>query len=69
MERTQMLKLIVGLQIWRDELGQDMVEYALMAALVAVGTGVMMPATVFPAMSTVYSKVICVLSTVGRSGG
>ncbi|HUS07574.1 MAG TPA: Flp family type IVb pilin [Bryobacteraceae bacterium] len=41
----------------RDENGQDLVEYALMAALVATGTGVMMPNTVMPAISSIFSRV------------
>jgi len=63
-----MIRLIVRLQIWRDERGQDFVEYALMAALVATGTGILMPASIIPAMSMMYSRVNCVLSTVGGSG-
>jgi Flp pilus assembly pilin Flp len=63
-----MLRIFVRLQIWRDQKGQDLVEYALMAALVATGTGILMPASVIPAMSSIYSRVNCVLSTVGGGG-
>jgi len=37
--------------------GQDLVEYALMAALMATSIGVMMPGWIFPQLSAVFSKV------------
>ncbi len=51
--------------LWKDESGQDFVEYALMAALVATGTGIMMPLTIVPAMSNIYSKLFFYLQTIG----
>jgi len=48
--------------IGRDARGQDMIEYALMAAAVAVGTGALLP-TVTASISTVFSKVVLVVST------
>jgi Flp pilus assembly pilin Flp len=45
------------LHLMRDETGQDLVEYALISGLVAVGTGVMMPETIFPVISGTYSRI------------
>ena len=41
--------------IWKDSHGQDMVEYALLAALVAVGSGLFMP-ELQESMGTIYSR-------------
>jgi Flp pilus assembly pilin Flp len=45
------------LKLWRDDRGQDFIEYALMAALLCATIGVVMPGFVFPEMSTIFSKV------------
>jgi Flp pilus assembly pilin Flp len=57
--RTALLLLI------RDETGQDLIEYALLAGLVAVGTGVMMPNTLLPVISGVYSRITSCMITAG----
>jgi Flp pilus assembly pilin Flp len=49
----------------RDETGQDLVEYALISSLVAVGTGVMMPETIFPVISGTYSRVTSCMANAG----
>jgi Flp pilus assembly pilin Flp len=41
----------------RDERGQDFIEYALMAALMATSVGVVMPGWVFPEISHILSGV------------
>ena len=51
--------------LWKDSGAQDFIEYALMAALVATGTGIMMPLSIIPAMSNIYSKIYFYLQTVG----
>ncbi len=45
------------LKLWRDDRGQDFIEYALMAALLCTSVGVVMPGWVFPQMSVIFSKV------------
>jgi Flp pilus assembly pilin Flp len=45
-------------RIWRDTRGQDMIEYALLAAAVAVTVAGFLPTTLMPAVSTIFSKVI-----------
>jgi len=44
-------------KFWRDNSGQDFIEYALMAALMAVSMGVVMPGWVFPQISHIFSGV------------
>ncbi len=47
---------IENLQIWKDESGQDLVEYALAAGLVAVAAVACMPG-LSGAVNTVFSKI------------
>jgi pilus assembly protein Flp/PilA len=55
------LKLICRLQIWRDDRGQDLIEYALMAGFVAVAAGAIMP-SVSSSISKIFSKVSSVMT-------
>ena len=50
--------------------GQDLVEYALMAGLVAVGVGASVP-TVATSISTIFSQVLTVMNNAagGQDGG
>jgi len=48
-------------RIWRDEQGQDLIEYALMAGFVAVAAGAIMP-NVASSISTIFSQVSSVLT-------
>ena len=41
-----------------DDRGQDMVEYALMAATIAVTVYAFLPQSLMPAVSDIFSKVI-----------
>ncbi|MEO8097175.1 MAG: hypothetical protein ABI811_05695 [Acidobacteriota bacterium] len=41
----------------RDVRGQDLVEYALMAAFVAVAAGAIFPTTIAPGISAIFSKI------------
>jgi Flp pilus assembly pilin Flp len=52
---------------WKDTRGQDLIEYALMAGFVAVGAAAVLPG-VAPAISTIFSKVIVVLSSASSQG-
>jgi pilus assembly protein Flp/PilA len=49
---------------WRDEQGQDLIEYALMAGFVAVAAGAVMP-SVSTSISTIFSKIGSVLVASG----
>jgi pilus assembly protein Flp/PilA len=55
------LKLILRAKIWREEQGQDLIEYALMAGFVAVAAGAIMP-NVASSISTIFSQISSVLS-------
>ncbi len=51
-------------EFWRDEQGQDLIEYALMAGFVAVAAGAVMP-QVSGSISTIFSKIGSVLVASG----
>jgi len=48
-------------EFWRDEKGQDLIEYALMAGFVAVAAGATFPPAA-TSISTIFSKVGSVLA-------
>ena len=54
MKRIQ--EYVLRMQVWRDTGGQDLVEYALAAGLVAVAAVAAMP-TLSTTVSTVFSKI------------
>jgi Flp pilus assembly pilin Flp len=43
-------------RVWRDRAGQDLLEYALIAGLIAVASGALMPG-VAASLSTIHSKI------------
>jgi Flp pilus assembly pilin Flp len=49
------LTTLLRLRIWRDEIGQDLVEYALLAGLAAVASGLFVP-DLSASMNTLYSR-------------
>jgi len=55
--RDQMYRL----QIWKDNRGQDLIEYALMAGFVAVAAGAVMPG-VSTSISKIFSRISSVMS-------
>jgi len=52
-----MLALIILTRLWRDEHGQDMIEYALLCATLAIVVAGFLPPAVMPAVSTVFPKI------------
>jgi len=44
--------------LWLDNQGQDMIEYALLAASIAVVVAGFLPPQIMPAISTIFSKII-----------
>lgn len=51
-------KLLFRVELFRRDVGgQDLVEYALMAAFVAVAAGAIFPTTIAPGISTIFSKI------------
>ena len=53
---TGIKKFALQLRVWKDTVGQDLVEYALAAGLVAVAAVAAMP-TLSGTVSTVFSKI------------
>ncbi|MFN0171720.1 MAG: Flp family type IVb pilin [Bryobacteraceae bacterium] len=53
---TRLTELVVRFQIWKDEKGQDLIEYALMAGFVAVAAGAIMPG-VAGSIKTIFTRV------------
>lgn len=48
--------------IWQNNEGQDLIEYALLAATLAVVVAGFLPPTIMPAVSTIFSKLSGMLS-------
>jgi pilus assembly protein Flp/PilA len=65
--RQQVNQILVRMQIWKDNHGQDLIEYALMAGFVAVSAGAIMPG-VASSVSTIFSKVGSVLKVASTQG-
>src|ERR1700730_8588434 len=59
---TRITDLVLKLKIWKDQHGQDLIEYALMAGFVAVAAGAIMP-NVASSISTIFSKINSVMAT------
>jgi len=55
------------IQFAKDDQGQDLIEYALMAGFVAVAAGALMP-SVSSSISKVFSKIQSLLANCGRLG-
>jgi Flp pilus assembly pilin Flp len=48
--------------LWRDEQGQDLIEYALMLATLTVVVAGFLPPAIMPAVSTIFSKISSTLA-------
>jgi Flp pilus assembly pilin Flp len=58
----RILRVVILTRIWRDQRGQDLIEYALMAGFVAVAAGAIMP-NVASSISTIFSQISSVLTS------
>ena len=54
--------------IWRDRRGQDLIEYAMLAAFLAVAVGAVFPTDIAPNISKVFSKVTSMMNASGTFG-
>jgi Flp pilus assembly pilin Flp len=45
------------LQLWKDQRGQDFIEYSLLAAAVVIVVAGFLPPSVLPSISTIFSKI------------
>jgi Flp pilus assembly pilin Flp len=43
--------------LWKEQGGQDLIEYALLAAAVAVIVAGFLPPQILPSVSTIFSKI------------
>jgi len=43
--------------IWKDQSGQDFIEYSLLAAAIVIVVAGFLPQNVMPAVSTIFSKI------------
>ena len=50
--------IILAHRFWTDHRGQDMIEYALLAAALAVVVAGFLPPTIMPAITVIFSKVV-----------
>lgn len=55
-------------RLWRDQGGQDMIEYALVAAAGFLAIAVVIPQGLAPTIKVVFSKVITSLFHAGSQG-
>jgi Flp pilus assembly pilin Flp len=44
-------------RLWHDQIGQDLIEYSLLAAALVVTVAGFLPPTIMPAVSTIFSKI------------
>ena len=44
-------------RLWKEDAGQDLIEYALMAAMLVVVVAGFLPPSLMPAVSTIFSKI------------
>jgi Flp pilus assembly pilin Flp len=43
--------------LWREEAGQDLIEYALITATLAIVVAGFLPPSIMPSVSTIFSKI------------
>ena len=63
---VRITNLVRKLSFWRNNCGQDLIEYALMAGFVAVAAGAIMP-NVSASISTIFSKIGSVMTAAAAS--
>jgi Flp pilus assembly pilin Flp len=49
-------------RLWKHQTGQDLIEYALLAASFAVVAGAIFPPTVMPAVSGIFSQIVAIFN-------
>ena len=59
--KERLWKKILELAIWKDQRGQDMVEYALLAGFITIAAGALFP-PVDQGISTIFSKLNSMLT-------
>lgn len=64
---NRIVSMVWKLRIWKDNRGQDLIEYALMAGFVAVAAGAIMPG-VATSITTIFSKISSTMSSAAGQG-
>ena len=59
--KERLWKKILQLAIWKDQRGQDMVEYALLAGFITIAAGALFP-PIDQSISTIFSRVNSLLT-------
>ena len=59
--KERLWKQILQLAIWKDQRGQDMVEYALLAGFITIAAGALFP-PIDQSISTIFSRVSSLLT-------
>lgn len=49
-------------RVWRDERGQDLIEYALIAGFMIIAVAVVLPQNLMPSVSQIFSRIVGVFS-------
>jgi Flp pilus assembly pilin Flp len=62
----QLIRVALKSRIWRDNRGQDLIEYALMAGFVAVAAGAIMPG-VASSINVIFSQVNSIMVSAASS--
>ena len=44
-------------RLWHDQIGQDLIEYSLLAASLVIVVAGFLPPTIMPSVSTIFSKI------------
>ncbi len=57
------------LRLWRDQSGQDMIEYAMLAAFLTVAVAAFFPTDIAPNISSVFARVTSMLNQAPNMGG
>jgi Flp pilus assembly pilin Flp len=63
-----LLDTVLRLKIWKDNRGQELVEYALLAGFLVTISGAVSP-SVADTVSTVFSRIVGALDASGNSSG
>ncbi len=58
LRQLQQLLRLKASQVKKDQGGQDLIEYALLAAAIAVVVAGFLPQTLMPSISTIFSQVV-----------
>jgi pilus assembly protein Flp/PilA len=65
-QMKRLINIVLKMKVWKDNRGQDLIEYALMAGFVAVAAGAIMPG-VASSINIIFSQVNSIMITAASS--